>query len=138
MVYKFLNQWRLKYRLIAYLNEMEKNLELFYVMDQRQFITHGFTIEVWERVKNDEIIKKHNDIVACVQAMTDFNQQFKNYKDYEQWYVGDVNNKTPDNAKKLHAMKNDLDQKLKGMDALIIPAGQTLEKEMIALGFLKY
>ena len=59
-------------------------------------------------------------------AMEDFNHSFKAYKEYEAWYSGDIKNKTPENARKLHALKEELDQKLNGMEAVIISAGQDL------------
>ena len=123
--------------LIDYLAEMEKNLEMFYVMDQRQFITGGFLTDVWPRVKELDIIKRHETIIKYADAMEDFNRSLKAHKDYESWYTGDVKNKTPENARKLHALKNELDQKLRNMESLIILAGQDLEREMLKLGILK-
>jgi hypothetical protein len=128
---------KLRKDLFDFLAEMEKNLEFFYVMDQRQFITHGFLTEMWPRVKDVDIINQHKSIVLYAQAALDFNQSLKTYKDYEAWYTGDVKNKTPEGSRKLHALKAELDQKLKGFEALIIPAGQDLEREMLKLGLLK-
>ena len=34
-------------------------------------------------------------------------------------------------------MKQELDEKLRAMEAVIIPAGQDLEREMVRLGLLK-
>ena len=117
--------------------EMEKNLEIFYVMDQRQFITSGFLTDVWPRVNELDIIKRHGSISVYGKAMEDFNLSLKAFKEYEAWYTRDVNNKSPENARKLHAMKNELDLKLKTMESVIIPAGQDLEREMVQLGLLK-
>jgi hypothetical protein len=128
---------QLRKNLFDFLAEMEKNLEFFYVMDQRQFITHGFLTDIWPRVKDIDIIRQHQSIVLYAQATLDFNQALKTYKEYEAWYTGDVNNKTPEGSRKLHALKHELDQKLKGFEALIIPAGQDLEREMLKLGLLK-
>jgi hypothetical protein len=126
-----------KKQLFALLAEMEKNLEYFYVMDQRQFITHGFLIEVWPQVKDMEFVKKHASIIKYGQAMEDFNHALKAQKEYEAWYTSDIKNKTPENAKKLHAMKHELDARVKTLEAIIIPAGQDLEREMLQLGLLK-
>jgi hypothetical protein len=117
--------------------EMEKNMELFYVMDQRQFITGGFLTGTWPRVKEMDIIRRHETIATYARAMEDFNHSLKVHKEYESWYTGDVKNKTPENARKLHELKHELDLKLKGMEAVIIPAGQDLEREMVQLGLLK-
>jgi hypothetical protein len=128
---------QLKKNLFDFLAEMEKNLEFFYVMDQRQFITNGFLTEMWPQVKDIDIIKRHETIIMYAKATEDFNRSLKAYKEYETWYTGDANNKTPEGARKLHALKHELDQKLKVMESVIIPAGQDLEREMLQLGLLK-
>jgi len=128
---------QLKKKLFDFLSELEKNLEIFYVMDQRQFITHGFLMDKWPLVKDLDIIKKHETITRYVKAIEMFNGSLKAFKDFESWYTADINNKTPEGGRKLHAMKHELDEKLKTMEALIIPAGQDLEREMLQLGLLK-
>ncbi len=127
----------MKKQLIDFLNEMDKNLELFYVMDQRQFILGGFSDQQWERVKDLGPIKSYESITLYIEAIKDFNQSWLDFKKYEQWYTGDIQHKNQDNAKKLHAMKHELDLKLKAMEAKIIPAGQDLERELLKLGFIK-
>jgi len=128
---------QLKSDLFDFLAEMEKNLEFFYVMDQRQFITHGFLTDTWPRVKETDIIKRHESIAIYARATEDFNHSLKAFRDYEAWYTGDANNKTPEGGRKLHTLKHELDLKLKGMESIIIPAGQDLEREMLQLGLLK-
>jgi len=128
---------QIKKNLFDFWAEMEENMESFYVMDQRQFITHGFLTDIWPRVQGIDIIKRHESIVTYAKLMEDFNNAFKAHKEYELWYTGDINNKTPESARKLHALKNELDGKLKGLEAVIILAGQDLEREMVQLGLLK-
>ena len=128
---------QLKKDLFDYLAQMEKNLEFFYVMDQRQFITHGFLTDCWPCVKDLDIIKRHDSIVKYAKSIEDFNQSLKTYKEYEAWYSGDMKNRIPENARKLHTLKEGLDQKLLGMEAVIISAGQDLEREMLSLGLLQ-
>ena len=127
----------LKRDLLSFLDEMDRNLELFYVTDQRQFITKMFILDVWPTVKDADIVRKHAVIALYAEALMDFNTGYKAYKDYETWYTSDIKNKSPENAKKLHGMKHALDVKLKKLEALIIHAGQALEKEMVQLGYLK-
>ena len=128
---------QLRKKLFDLLAEMEKNLEFFYVMDQRQFVTHGFLTDMCPVVQGMDIIKKHKTIDDYAKAIQDFNHSLKTHKDYEAWYISDTNNKTPENARKLHALKAELDLKLKGMEAVIILAGQDLEREMVQMGLLK-
>ena len=113
-----------KQDLLAFLAEMEKNLEIFYVMDQRQFITEEFLLEAWAKVKDDEMVQKHPSIASYAAALEEFNRLLKESKE-------------PDNARKLHGLKQELDKRLKGMEVLIIPAGQILEKEMLDMGLLR-
>jgi hypothetical protein len=134
------NSWRpkttLKKNLLAFLDEMEKNLETYYVMDQRQFITVGFTMIVWEQVKNLNFIKNQESIQIYAKALLDFNNAYAEQKSYEQWYTSDLKNKSPENAKKLHALKNGLNDRVRALEVIIIPAGQALEKELLNLGFI--
>jgi len=130
-------QGQLKKNLFDFLAEMEKNMESFYVLDQRQFITHGFLMDVWPVVKDIDIIKRHDSIILYAKAMEDFNLSFNAHKEYEAWYSADLKNKTPESAKKLHALKDELDGKIMGLEAVIILAGQDLEREMLQLGLLK-
>jgi|GEM_PF-1983565 len=131
------NDRTLRKQLFDLLAEMERNMELFYVMDQRQFITSGFVTDTWPKVKDLEIIKRHESIAMYARATEDFNNSLKAFKEYEAWYTGDINHKTPENAKKLHAQKHELDMKLRAYESVIIPAGQDLEREMLKLGLLK-
>jgi hypothetical protein len=131
------NDRQLRKDLFDFLAEMEKNMESFYVMDQRQFITTGFLADIWPRVKDMDIIKRHGSIAHYAHATEDFNRSLKAYKEYEAWYTGDIEHKTPENSKKLHALKHELDLKLRGYEGIIIPAGQDLEREMLKLGLLK-
>lgn len=137
MFNKIFQQQQLRKNLLAFLAEMEKNLELFYVMDQRQFITQVFLLDCWDLVKDEELVTRHESMMVYVNAIKAFNKSFKEHKEFEQWYTADMARKTPDNAKKLHALKHDLDKQLKSFEAIIILAGQDLEKEMLQLGMLK-
>jgi len=128
---------QLKKDIFAFWAQMDKNMELFYVADQRQFITSGFLSDIWPRVRDLDMIKRHEAIGIYAKAVEDFNHSFKAYKEYEAWYSGDMKNRNPENARKLHTLKEGLDKKLLDMEAVIISAGQALEREMLSLGLLK-
>ena len=128
----------LKKQLLTFLDEMEKNLEIYYVIDQRQFITGGFIMKEWETCKELDAVKRHEAIKVYGAALTEFNKAFTENKEYEQWYSSNMDNKIPENAKKLHALKNGLMDRVKTLEAIIIPAGQTLEKELLHLEFIAH
>ena len=85
---------QLKKTLFAFLAEMEKNLETFYVIDQRQFITYGFSMGAWADVKELSYIKKHESISVYARALEEFNALYKAHKEFEQWYSTDLERKT--------------------------------------------
>ena len=138
---KFLTEFQKKRRiqrlLLAFYDEIKKNLERFYVMDQRQFIDGGFQDACWQGIKPDHEFNFGPKILYYGSAIEAFNQVFADFKEYERWYSADLKNKTPENAKKLHSQKHELDLKLKKMDDVIIPAGEELEKFLIEQGIIK-
>jgi hypothetical protein len=132
--------WRtknmLKKQLLSFLDEMEKNLEIYYVADQRQFITSAFILDMWDKVKELDIIKKYEELKVYSTVLLDFNKSYEEYKSYEKWYSSDIQNRNNENAKKLHELKNQLNRKLGQLESIIILAGQALEKELLKLGFV--
>ena len=138
---KFFTEFQKKRRvqrlLLAFYDEIKKNLERFYVMDQRQFIDGGFQDTCWQGIKSDHEFNFSPKITYYGSAIEAFNQAFADFKEHERWYSADLKNKTPENAKKLHSQKHELDLKLKKMDDVIIPAGEELEKFLIEQGIIK-
>src|SRR5690349_3489380 len=122
---------RLRKQLLNLLAEMEKNLEIFYVADQRQFITRPFLTQAWEQISQEALVRQHEAILVYAAAIADFNRLLKEHREYEQWYASDLKNKTPENGRKLHILKQAVDQKLKSLEAVIVPAGQALERQLL-------
>lgn len=141
-MFKAIQDWQYKRRLrkslLGLLDEMEKNLETYYVIDQRQFIVNGFLMHEWERCKDIDLLKKHEAISVYAATLSGFNSAFDEQRSYEQWYTSNMEHKTPDNAKKLHALKNSLMERVKTLEPVIISAGQVLEKELLNLGFITH
>ncbi len=125
-----------KKNLLSFLSEMEKNLETYYVMDQRQFIVHGFQMDKSNSVKDLEIIRNNKDIQLYLESLNNFNNAYQEYKSYEKWYTSDEKNKNNDNARKLHSLKDSLQTRIKNYEAIIVQAGQSLERELLKLGFI--
>lgn len=132
------NEKSLKEKLLAFLAEMERNLETYYVMDQRQFITHGFEMLMWEQVKDLDVVKRHTALLAYGETLAEFNRAFNEHKDFERWYSSNMDHKTQENSKKLHMLKHDLDKRVKMLEPILIMAGQALEKELLNLGFISH
>lgn len=123
--------------LMSFYGELKKNLEVFHVMDQRQFIDMEFKNEQWHKVKTSEYIKSFDKIFAYGDAIDDFNSFYRGFKDYEKWYAADMANKTRDNAQKLHTQRSELEAKLKALYPVICRAGEQIEYKLIGLGLIK-
>ena len=134
---KYYEEQQLKRLLLPFYAEIKANLERYYVMDQRQFIDGGFQTERWEQVKSHNGVHFSLTMTRYTQAMQEFNQMFSAFKEFERWYAADLLNKTPENAKKLHTQKAELDRRLKKLDELIIPAGEELERVLIDKKIIK-
>lgn len=127
-----LNQ-RLKYVNVRlhqdFLAEAEKNLESYYVMDQIGRLRF-FTLESWEKIKaSGESFGPQ--VQAYVEAVGEYNRLLKDFKDFEEWYAADVEHKTQDNGRTLHAKKEAAGQKFKGLDRMIKPAVENLKKQTV-------
>jgi predicted MPP superfamily phosphohydrolase len=123
--------------LMKFYEELKKNLEIFYVMDQRQFIDMEFRAVEWNRIKAMDMSKSYPKVLAYGAAVEDFNAFYRQFKEFEKWYAADMANKTKDNAQKLHTQRSELEAKLKTMYPVICAAGEELEYKLIDLGLIK-
>ena len=128
---------RIKGLLLPLLEEMEENLERFYVMDQRQFIESDFMLSAWQKAQTLQDFTFDERIKHYAYILEEFNKGYASYKEFEKWYAGDLKNKTPENAKILHAQKQELEKRMKKLDRVIIPAGQALEKKLLDMKIIK-
>ena len=133
----FTPQGRAAQILMPFYEELKKNLEIYHVMDQRQFIDIEFKIDVWQKVKASEVIKPFEKVSLYGRSVEEFNEFYRNFKDFEKWYAADMANKTRENAQKLHAQRSELDEKLKALYPVICRAGEQIEYKLIELGLIK-
>ena len=134
---KYFERNRIKKLLLPFYAEIKANLERFHVMDQRQFIDGGFKTECFEIARRQNGVPFGEPITRYTNALEEFNRLLVEFKEFESWYAADLKNKTPENAKKLHSQKAELDQRLKKMEELIIPAGEELERLLIEKKIIK-
>lgn len=123
--------------LMRFYAELKKNLEIFHVMDQRQFIDMEFKTDQWQKTKASEYMKVFDKAYVYGDAIDDFNRFYRSFKEYEKWYAADMANKTRENAQKLHAQRSELGEKLKALYPVICRAGEQIEYKLIDLGLIK-
>lgn len=130
-------QGKIDQMLLRFYEELKKNLELYHVHDQRQFIDKEFRTEEWAKVKSVEAVQGAGKIQIYGKAIEDFNRFFHTFRGFEKWYAADMANKTKENAQKLHTQRAELDGKLKDLYPIICQAGEQLEYKLIDLGLIK-
>ena len=123
--------------LMPFYGELKKNLEIYHVMDQRQFIDMEFKMDTWQKIKSTEHIHSFDKVYTYGQKIEEFNQFYRTFKEFEKWYAADMANKTRDNAQKLHTQRNQLEIQLKELYPVICKAGEQIEYKLIALGLIK-
>jgi hypothetical protein len=117
--------------------ELRKNLEIFHVMDQRQFIDMEFRLQEWQKAGSADWAKAFDKVHVYGCLLEEFNAFYRGFKEYEKWYAADMDNKTRENAEKLHTQRSELDKKLKGLYPVICRAGEQVEYKLIEMGLLK-
>ncbi len=117
--------------------ELKKNLEIFHVMDQRQFIDMEFRLQQWQKVRSCDWAGSFDKVHLYGQAVEDFNGFYRDFKSFEKWYAADMSNKTRENAQKLHTQRSELEGKLKALYPVICSAGAQVEYKLIDLGLVK-
>lgn len=123
--------------LMPFYDELKKNLEIYHVMDQRQFIDLEFKTNVWQKIKSTDAIHSFEKVCLYGQKIEEFNQFYRNFKEFEKWYASDMTNKTRENAQKLHDQRSQLESHIKEIYPVICRAGEQIEYKLIALGLIK-
>ena len=126
---KFFQEWKNKKTqrkiLVEFYQELKKNLESYYVMDQLgrfRFVR----LESWPHAKDYPGVGKDPMILAYSQRLCEYNAVLVDFTKYEQWY-SDLNNKTPANGRILHDKKEEVRNKFQGLEAVIKSALQNFE-----------
>src|SRR3989338_3803243 len=83
--------------------------------------------------KKSELRRKLCALYAEVDKnLEDYNRGMADFKEFEQWYAADLNNKTPENARLLHAKKELVSEKFKGLLAVVKPTQEVFKARLIA------
>jgi len=133
---RFLEQWQARKArrklLLEFYEELRKNLESYYVMDQLARFRF-FRMETWAKLKSlgDRGILEDAMIVAYVRRLEEYNSLLGDFTKFEQWY-SDLNNKTPANARILHDKREEPRMKFEGLEGVIKSAVQSFEKYLYA------
>jgi hypothetical protein len=117
--------------LVALWDEVNRNLERYYVVEQRQFITEAFDIEAWEEARMFLSLAFPDALVGYAAAVRDFNAVLRDMKEFEGIYSSSIEKKTRENAHILHAKKEALDEQFQRLRPLIVSAQEALREMLV-------
>lgn len=110
--------------------EISRNVERYYIVDQRQFISEPFEMDAWKEARDFTSVRFPAAVVEYVAAVESFNKAFLEMKEFEETYLSSVEYKTRANAEILHARKEELQKKFDFLRPLIFTAQKAM-REMI-------
>lgn len=111
--------------------EANRNLERYYVVEQRQFITEAFDIEAWEDARMFSDLTFSDILSTYAAAIADFNAALKDVKEFEEVYSSSIDRKTRENAEVLHGKKEILEEKFQKLRPMIVSAQKSLREILV-------
>ena len=136
MFQEFFKKRKTNKDLAVFYAEVKKNLESFYVMDQREYFKL-FMMEGWGAVKENAGLKFPSAVTDYVKALEAFNSAKDEHDRFEEFYTATMDNRTKANATVLHDKKEILKQKFQGLESVIKAAIKPLENELRLRGIIK-
>ena len=110
--------------------EIEKNLESFFVMEQLGRLRF-FSLDIVDGLLGKKNFEIGDAVRVYARAAVDYHATLKDFEEYEQWYTADLGRKTKENGLILHAKKEAAEAKFPGLEKMIIAAKEHVEKEML-------
>jgi hypothetical protein len=114
--------------LCAFYAEAKQNLEAYYVMFQLNRLRF-FQMQAWEKVR--DLNAWGPSVREYAERITTYNQAQKDYRDYEQWYNENLDNKNQENGRILHSKKEIAQAKFNGLEAIIKAAVAAIEGDLV-------
>jgi hypothetical protein len=110
----------------AFEREVQKNLELCYVMSQlgqKKF----FLLESWQAIKDSASLPHNEPFLDYAGFLAEYNHLFQQAKDYEAWYSSDLERMSQENAKILHDKVEAVEEKFQEAQGAIHRTVQELK-----------
>lgn len=111
-------------------HEMNANMERYYVIDQRQFITAPFEMGAWDEAERFSGQKFPLEVLDYAVALEEFNAALADVQLFEGKYLSSLEHKTLENAQILHDKKEALELKVKTIQQKIVSAQNALRAMM--------
>ncbi|MBF0485187.1 MAG: hypothetical protein HQL16_01605 [Candidatus Omnitrophica bacterium] len=124
----FFRQKPRKNFLVALWHEINLNLERYFVVEQRQFITEPFENNACHEARTFASLKFPRELTEYAHAVDQFNALFREMKEFEAFYSSSIDKKTKENAEILHQQKESLQVMFNGLRPKIDAAQSSLRR----------
>ena len=127
-----------KKALMAFYEEVDRNLEGYYVMFQLDRLRF-FALDHWQNVRARPDVVWPHAVVRYAEVLADYNSTLQDFKTYEQWYSADVTNTTRENGQVLHDKRDEAEKKFRqGLEAVIKSAKEQVERQLMDQGVIDH
>ena len=121
---------------LDFYEEIEKNLESYYVMFQLGRLRF-FQLEHWLKQGANPAVVSDRNVQHYGQRLQEYNQILEGFKKFEQWYASDINNKTKENGVLLHQKREEAETKFNGLESVILEAKKAFALQLQEKKILK-
>lgn len=108
--------------------EVTCNLELYYVVDQRQFISGPFEDSLLAVAQEHPLVRSSMPVRDYAQTIRMFNTFFSDVRAFEQKYLSFDEHRTRENAQILHEKKEKLQKQFEDSRACVLAAQKELRR----------
>ena len=123
--------------LLSFWQEVEMNLESYYVMFQLGKLRF-FAMQVWPLIQSCAEFLLDEQLSRYGERLADYNNVLDDFRKYEQWYAADIKNKTKENGLVLTAKRDAAQAKFDaGLEEVIKTALISLQGRLLAMKILK-
>ena len=122
--------------LLAFYEEIKDNLESYYVMFQIGKLRF-FKLEGWEQAMAFPHGEWDSAVVHYAERLREYLRALKEFKEYEDWYASDINNKSQETGRVLHGKREAAQAKFEGLEPVIKAALSSVEGQLKTMKILK-
>ncbi len=125
----WVRRWKRRKIIRQILREVERNLEAYHVMRQLDQCRQ-FKLSVRGQGIPGEDLPWPSDVQNYMERLGEYNQAVEDAQAYERWYRLSTENQSQETARRLHALQERVEEKLPGLQSVILTARKVIQKEL--------
>lgn len=125
----WISRWKRRKMIQQILREVDGNLQTYYVMRQLDQC-RKFKLSVSEQKVPRENPPWPAEVQSYIERLGEYNQAIEEAQAYEGWYQQEIENQNQETARRLHALQERVEEKLSGLEGVMLTARQVFRKEL--------